>query len=231
MDELYKIQNVTYNATGGTLKNDKAVIDLTAQQNRLLHYLVLNAGQTLTKEQITAHVWGYDVDSDVSNLIYDTVSAVRRLLKKAGLNSAVTTKTGIGYAFTESVEKIKPTAAKTEETCESLPPVFAESAPKFTLDTVYLLLMGDSMYKKAWFLQSVGYIEKLPPLSLEPRLSRHRRRGRVLQLDFTPKHLGAHFVHIPRRKRPQSVVWRRRYKRTAPRLKAGFSKRQRLARA
>ena len=77
-------------------------------------------------------------------------------------------KTGIGYAFTESVEKIKPTAAKTEETCESLPPVFSESAPKFTLDTVYLLLMGDSMYKKAWFLQSVGYIEKLPPLSLEP---------------------------------------------------------------
>ena len=155
MDELYKIQNVTYNATG-------------AQQNRLLHYLVLNAGQTLTKEQITAHVWGYDVDSDVSNLIYDTVSAVRRLLKKAGLNGAVTTKTGIGYAFTESVEKIKPAAAKTEETCESLPPVFSESAPKFTLDTVYLLLMGDSMYKKAWFLQSVGYIEKLPPLSLEP---------------------------------------------------------------
>ena len=40
MDELYKIQNVTYNATGGTLKNDKAVIDLTAQQNRLLRYLV-----------------------------------------------------------------------------------------------------------------------------------------------------------------------------------------------
>ena len=79
MDELYKIQNVTYNATGGTLKNDKAVIDLTAQQNRLLRYLVLNAGQTLTKEQITAHVWGYDVDSDVSTLIYDTVSAVRRL--------------------------------------------------------------------------------------------------------------------------------------------------------
>lgn len=136
MDELYKIQNVTYNATGGTLKNDKVVIDLTAQQNRLLRYLALNAGQTLTKEQITAHVWGYDVDSDVSNLIYDTVSAVRRLLKKAGLNGAVTTKTGIGYAFTESVEKIKPTAAKTEETCESLPPVFAESAPKFTLDTV-----------------------------------------------------------------------------------------------
>ena len=101
MDELYKIQNVTYNATGGTLKNNKAVIDLTAQQNRLLRYLVLNAGQTLTKEQITAHVWGYDVDSDVSNLIYDTVSAVRRLLKKAGLNGAVTTKTGIGYAFTD----------------------------------------------------------------------------------------------------------------------------------
>ena len=62
MDELYKIQNVTYNATGGTLKNDKAVIDLTAQQNRLLRYLVLNAGPTLTKEQITAQVWGYQVD-------------------------------------------------------------------------------------------------------------------------------------------------------------------------
>ena len=57
MDELYKIQNVTYNATGGTLKNDKAVIDLTAQQNRLLHYLVLNAGQTLKmciRDRLTA---------------------------------------------------------------------------------------------------------------------------------------------------------------------------------
>lgn len=231
MDELYKIQNVTYNATGGTLKNDKAVIDLTAQQNRLLHYLVLNAGQTLTKEQITAHVWGYDVDSDVSNLIYDTVSAVRRLLKKAGLNGAVTTKTGIGYAFTESVEKNKPAAAKTEETCESLPPVFSESAPKFTLDTVYLLLMGDSMYKKSVVFAVRRLYRKASAAQLGARLSRHRRRRRVLQLDFTQKHLGTHFVHIPRRKRPQSVVWRRRYKRTAPRLKAGFSKRQRLARA
>lgn len=199
MDELYKIQNVTYNATGGTLKNDKAVIDLTAQQNRLLRYLVLNAGQTLTKEQITAHVWGYDVDSDVSNLIYDTVSAVRRLLKKAGLNGAVTTKTGIGYAFTESVEKIKPTAAKTEETCESLPPVFAESAPKFTLDTVYLLLMGDSMYKKAWFLQSVGYIEKLPPLSLDPAQPTPSPRTRFTA-GFYPKASGRAFcAHTPKK--------------------------------
>ena len=39
MDELYKIQNITYNATGGTLKNNNVVIDLTAQQNRLLHTL------------------------------------------------------------------------------------------------------------------------------------------------------------------------------------------------
>lgn len=51
MDELYKIQNVTYNATGGTLKNDKAVIDLTAQQNRLLRYLVLNAGKRSQKSK------------------------------------------------------------------------------------------------------------------------------------------------------------------------------------
>lgn len=168
MDELYKIQNVTYNATGCTLQTSKESIDLTAQQNRLLRYLVINAGHTLTKEQIAEHVWGYDVDSDVSKLIHDTVYAVRRLLNKAGLDRCITTKTGIGYAFTENVEKIKPTAAKTEETSESIPPVFAENAPKFTLDTVYLLLMGDSMYKKAWFLQSVGYVEKLPPLSLEP---------------------------------------------------------------
>lgn len=141
-------------------------------------------------------MWGYDVDSDVSNLIYDTVSAVRRLLKKAGLNGAVTTKTGIGYAFTESVERIKPTAAKTEETCESLPPVFAESAPKFTLDTVYLLLMGDSMYKKAWFLQSVGYIEKLPPLSLEPGSADTVAETRFTA-GFYPKASGRAFVHTP----------------------------------
>ena len=76
MDELYKIQNVTYNATGGALKNDKAVIDLTAQQNRLLHYLVLNAGQTLTKEQIAGKIEfsnvsfhkadGYEILKDVN---------------------------------------------------------------------------------------------------------------------------------------------------------------------
>ena len=84
MDELYKIQNVTYNATGGTLKNDKVVIDLTAQQNRLLRYLALNAGQTLTKEQITAHVWGYDVDSDVSNLIFTEEPRILRNRRNTG---------------------------------------------------------------------------------------------------------------------------------------------------
>lgn len=168
MDELYTIQNVTYNATGGTLCADGKTFSLTAQQNRLLHYLVLNAGQTLKKEQIVEHVWGYDTDVDGSNLIYDTVSNVRRLLKAAGLKPCITTKTGIGYVFTESAEKTKNEVPKTEETNHHTDPVFAENAPTLTLDTVYLLLMGDSMYKKAWFLQSVGYIEKLPPLSLEP---------------------------------------------------------------
>ena len=130
MDELYKIQNVTYNATGGTLKNDKAVIDLTAQQNRLLRYLVLNAGQTLTKEQITAHVWGYDVDSDVSNLIYDTVSAVRRLLQKSRAKRRRHHQNRHRLRVYGKRRKNQTHSRQTEETCESLPPVFAESAPK-----------------------------------------------------------------------------------------------------
>ena len=128
MDELYKIQNVTYNATGGTLKTISGHRPhRTAKPPAALP--CLNAGQTLTKEQITAHVWGYDVDSDVSNLIYDTVSAVRRLLKKAGLNGAVTTKTGIGYAFTESVERIKPQPPKPKKHAKACRP-FLRKAPR-----------------------------------------------------------------------------------------------------
>lgn len=177
MDELYQIQNVLYNATGCTLKANEKIIDLTAQQNRLLRCLVLNAGHTLTKEQIIEHVWGYNADSNSSRLIYDTVSNVRRLLKKAGLDRCIATKTDVGYVFTERVEKVEVENGKPkqknsdiEKASETvhIPPAFAEDKPKLTLDTVYLLLMGDSMYKKAWFLQSVGCTAKLPPLCLEP---------------------------------------------------------------
>lgn len=54
-----------------------AVVPLSVKEYKLLHYLLINTGRVLERNQILHHVWGYDFDGDAG--IVDTyISYLRR---------------------------------------------------------------------------------------------------------------------------------------------------------
>ena len=71
------------------------VVDLTAREFTMLETFMSHAGQVLSKEQLLAHVWGYDYDPG-SNVVE---VYVRYLRQKLG-EDAIETVRGMGYRLT-----------------------------------------------------------------------------------------------------------------------------------
>ena len=68
------------------------VVDLTAREFTMLETFMAHAGQVLSREQLLAHVWGYDYDPG-SNVVEVYVRYLRRKLGE----DAVETVRGMGY--------------------------------------------------------------------------------------------------------------------------------------
>jgi DNA-binding response OmpR family regulator len=67
--------------------------DLSDREFRLLHHLLVHAGEVLSRERLLAEVWGYDFDPG-SNVV-DV--CVRRLRQKLGPEAAIETVRNAGY--------------------------------------------------------------------------------------------------------------------------------------
>lgn len=81
-----------------TLKNitGNKTVKLSAKEYSLLSYFVENYEQTLSKEQITVQIWGYDTDVEYNNEeVY--ISFLRKKLKFIGADSMIETIRGVGY--------------------------------------------------------------------------------------------------------------------------------------
>lgn len=72
---------------------DDAICDLSDREFRLLHHLLLHAGEVISRERLLAEVWGYSFDPG-SNVV-DV--CVRRLRKKLGPSSPIETIRHAGY--------------------------------------------------------------------------------------------------------------------------------------
>jgi len=72
---------------------DGRAAELTAGEFRLLHHLVLHAGEVVSRERLLADVWGYHFDPR-SNVV-DV--CIRRLRKKLGPNAPIETVRHAGY--------------------------------------------------------------------------------------------------------------------------------------
>jgi two-component system, OmpR family, copper resistance phosphate regulon response regulator CusR len=68
------------------------VVDLTAREFTMLETFLRHAGQVLSREQLLAHVWGYDYDPG-SNVVEVYVRYLRRKLGE----DAIETVRGMGY--------------------------------------------------------------------------------------------------------------------------------------
>ena len=74
-------------------------VELTGTEFALLEYLMQNAGQVLSHDQLREEVWGEGFEA-ASNVVDIYVHYVRRKLKAAGLEAdPIRTVRGLGYAF------------------------------------------------------------------------------------------------------------------------------------
>ena len=74
-----------------------AAVDLTPTEFRLLHYLMVNAGQVVSKAQIRDRVWDYSFDGKV-NMVEVYVSYLRKKLDAHG-PPLIRTVRGVGYCL------------------------------------------------------------------------------------------------------------------------------------
>jgi len=75
------------------VRRDGRPVDLSPTEFRLLEYLMLHPGHTLTRRAILEHVWGYDATMD-TNVVDLYVHYLRR---KLGRDTPISTVRGLGY--------------------------------------------------------------------------------------------------------------------------------------
>jgi two-component system response regulator PhoP len=81
------------------LKVDGRPVELTAQEYKVLEYLMLHAGQVISKTALTEHVYDQDFDLD-SNVIEVFIARLRKKLDPDNTLRPIETLRGRGYRFT-----------------------------------------------------------------------------------------------------------------------------------
>jgi two-component system OmpR family response regulator len=89
--------DVIIDEQAGVATRDRAPLDLTPTELRLLAYLVRHRGLVLSKTQLLTQVWGYDAYDP--NVVEVHVSALRRKLEAHGPRILQTVR-GLGYRLT-----------------------------------------------------------------------------------------------------------------------------------
>ena len=73
-------------------------IKLTSYEYRTLEYLMLNAGKTVSKAELTEHLYHQDFDRD-SNVLEVFIRRLRQKLDPDQTLNPITTVRGLGYRF------------------------------------------------------------------------------------------------------------------------------------
>ena len=77
---------------------DDEEVELSPTEYRLLHYLMLNAGRVVSKNQILERVWDYDFDGD-GRVVEVYISYLRKKLEREGEPAVIRTVRGFGYSL------------------------------------------------------------------------------------------------------------------------------------
>jgi len=93
--------NLSLNINTHELKSDRQTISLSKKEAALMEYLIKHAGQTLTRPQILAYIWGPDSEVEEGNLD-NYIYFLRRQLKTIGSNAMIKTVHSVGYRLEET---------------------------------------------------------------------------------------------------------------------------------
>lgn len=84
--------------TGNVVYLNDSPVNLTSYEYRTFEYLVLNAGKTISKAELTEHLYHQDFDRD-SNVLEVFVRRLRQKLDPDQTLQPITTVRGLGYRF------------------------------------------------------------------------------------------------------------------------------------
>jgi DNA-binding response OmpR family regulator len=99
---LVKFADIRLNQHSKEVYRGQRLLDLTTKEFDLLEYLICNARQVLSREQILAQVWGYDFNGD-SNIIEVYIRYLRLKLEAQNEKRLIQTVRGIGYVLQEKL--------------------------------------------------------------------------------------------------------------------------------
>ncbi len=89
---------VTMDTTAQTVGVDGKTVDLTSYEYKVLEYLMLHAGELVSKADLTEHIYQQDFDRD-SNVLEVFIGRLRRKLDPEGVLKPIETVRGRGYRF------------------------------------------------------------------------------------------------------------------------------------
>lgn len=95
---LITFGKLTIELTAKQVRLGSQIIELTAYEYNALEYLVLHRGKTISKTELTEHLYAQDFDRD-SNVIEVFVGRLRKKLDPDGSLKPISTIRGQGYRF------------------------------------------------------------------------------------------------------------------------------------
>lgn len=95
---LLQFGPLTLDTAAKQVKRHGQALELTAYEYATLEYLVLKAGQVISKTELTEHLYDQDFDRD-SNVIEVFITRLRRKLDPDGTLKPIATERGRGYRF------------------------------------------------------------------------------------------------------------------------------------
>jgi len=89
---------IALDTSGRVVTLDDKPVKLTSYEFRTLEYLILNAGKTISKTELTEHLYHQDFDRD-SNVLEVFIRRLRQKLDPDQTLQPITTVRGLGYRF------------------------------------------------------------------------------------------------------------------------------------
>lgn len=98
--DLLRVADLTLDPAGQEVRRADVAIDLSPTEFRLVHFLMVNAGQVLSKAQILVNVWPDDYEGS-ENAVELYIGYLRRKIDD-GRQPLIHTKRGAGYVMREA---------------------------------------------------------------------------------------------------------------------------------
>ena len=84
--------------TAQTVTVNDEIVELTSYEYKVLEYLMMHAGELVSKAELTEHIYQQDFDRD-SNVLEVFIGRLRRKLDPDGALKPIDTVRGRGYRF------------------------------------------------------------------------------------------------------------------------------------